>query len=169
MHKLLSLIETENIRFEDIPIDLLPPNLKSEILDPVNSGGMPPILHLFQHVVSCLGISYLFVNSESKSSSQEIVITLETPKLENLKFEQAIAEHEQLRQNKIATPRVLAVSVQCSGLKIKTGALKLDTGGSMSILYRLGACIACPGNAYSSYVRESSNYKVDNAQTNSKQ
>ncbi len=163
-HKLLSSIETEDIRFEDIPRDLLTPYLTSEILDSVISGGMLPVIHLFQHVVSCLGISYLFVNSESKSSSQEIVIMLETPELKNLNFEQAIAEHVQLRQNKIATPRVLAVSAQCPCLKTGNGELELDTGGSKSIIYQLDACIACPGNAYSSYVREMSYYKVNNAE-----
>jgi len=165
-HKLLSSIDSEtgDIRFEDIPKleDLLPPNLKSEILHPVNSGGMPdsmpPVIHLFQHVVSCLGISYL-VNSESKSSSQEIVITLEAPALKHPEFVKAIAEHVQLGQNKIATPRVLAVSAQCPRLKVSE--LELDIGGSKRILYHLDAFIACPENVYSSYVRESSFYKVD--------
>jgi hypothetical protein len=165
-HKLLSSIDSEtgDIRFEDIPKleDLLPPNLKSEILHPINSGGMPdstpPVIHLFQHVVSCLGISY-HVNSESKSSSQEIVITLEAPELKHREFVKAIAEHVQLGQNKIATPRVLAVSAQCPHLKVSE--LELDIGGSKRILYHLDAFIACQENAYSSYVREASLYKVD--------
>ena len=127
-----------------------------------NSGGMPdstpPVIHLFQHVVSCLGISYL-VNSESKSSSQEIVITLEAPELKHREFVKAIAEHVQLGQNKIATPRVLAVSAQCPHLKVSE--LELDIGGSKRILYHLDAFIACQENAYSSYVREASLYKVD--------
>ena len=163
-HKILSSIETEDVRFEDIPKDLLPPYLASEILNSVNSGGMLPVIHLFQHVVSCLGISYLFANSASKSSSQEIVITMENPELENLNFEHAIAEHVQLRQNKIAAPRVLAVSAQCPCLKTGNGALELDTGGSKSILYQLDACIACPENAYSSYVRDLSYYKFNNTE-----
>ena len=165
-HKLLSSIDSEtgDIRFEDIPKleDLLPPNFQSEILHPINSGGMPdstpPVIHLFQHVVSCLGISY-HVNSESKSSSQEIVITLEAPELKHREFVKAIAEHVQLGQNKIATPRVLAVSAQCPHLKVSE--LELDIGGSKRILYHLDAFIACQENAYSSYVREASLYKVD--------
>ncbi len=165
-HKLLSSIDSEtgDIRFEDIPKleDLLPPNFQSEILHPINSGGMPdstpPVIHLFQHVVSCLGISYL-VNSESKSSSQEIVITLEAPELKHREFVKAIAEHVQLGQNKIATPRVLAVSAQCPRLKVSE--LELDIGGSKRILYHLDAFIACQDNAYSSYVRDASLYKVD--------
>jgi hypothetical protein len=87
------------------------------------------------------------------------VITLEAPELKHLEFVKAIAEHVQLGQNKIATPRVLAVSAQCP--RLKASELELDIGGSKRILYHLDAFIACQENAYSSYVRDASLYKVD--------
>jgi hypothetical protein len=161
-HRILSQSKTAALNIEEIPKKLWDP--LSEMLEPSTCDGIHSILHVFEHVVLHLGISHLFLPSESSSCSLEKVVKLGKSET-TIKFEEAIAARLRCGENEIATPRVLAVSKQCTNLTIETEVLALDVGKSRSIQYGLGAFIVCEQSDYTSYVKNQSFYKVnDNTQ-----
>ena len=157
-HRILSQSKTAALNIEEIPKKLSNP--LSEMLEPSTCDGIHSILHVFEHAVLHLGISHLFLLSESSSCSQEIVVTLGKSET-TIKFEEAIAARLRCGENEIATPRVLAVSKQCANLTIETEMLALDVGKSRSMHYGLGAFIVCEQSAYTSYVKNDGYYKVN--------
>jgi hypothetical protein len=138
-HQISLQNETADKIVEKMPQNLLVP--LSDILDPTNIAGIPPILNLFEHVVKCLRISHLFTPSE-------IVIKLGDSELKSSDFQKAITARLCSKHCMTAMPRVLAVNIQPQCSVWNSDTLVLEAGNSRSIHYSLGAFILYEDGAY---------------------